>query len=129
MIDSTCAPDQMQGRATGRFNGGQQERVSAKSNRRRGRHPIVTSYGGPRAKWGASLRRAARSASTPPPVYNFARRSSCALIATITVLRDISTAPIAGDSTIPRPARTPAASGMATTLYPAAHQRFCTIFR
>ena len=50
-------------------------------------------------------------------------------MATITVLSDISTAPNAGESTMPIGANTPPASGIATTLYPAAHQRFCTIFR
>jgi hypothetical protein len=44
------------------------------------------------------------------------RRSSCALIATMTVLADISTAPIAGDNTKPLDANTPAASGIATML-------------
>ena len=44
--------------------------------------------------------------------------------ATMTVLADINIAPTAGESTTPRDARTPAASGIATTLYPAAHQRF-----
>jgi len=57
------------------------------------------------------------------------RRSNCAFTATMMVLSDISTAPTAGDSRIPCRARTPAASGIATTLYPVAHQRFCTIFR
>lgn len=42
--------------------------------------------------------------------------SSRALIATITVLADINTAPIAGLRMTPMPARTPAASGMANTL-------------
>ncbi len=55
---------------------------------------------------------------------SLARLRSCALIDTITVLADISTAPTAGASKIPNPARRPAASGIATTLYPAAHQRF-----
>ena len=44
------------------------------------------------------------------------RRSSWAFTATITVLRDISTAPTAGESTMPCPASTPAASGIATML-------------
>lgn len=39
------------------------------------------------------------------------------------------TAPSAIGRTNPTGARTPAASGMATTLYPAAHHRFSTIFR
>ena len=39
-----------------------------------------------------------------------------ALIATITVLTDISTAPKAGVSTIPQGAATPAASGIANAL-------------
>src|SRR6267378_4262502 len=45
-----------------------------------------------------------------------ARRSSWALMATTTVLADISTAPIAGDKTNPYPASKPAASGIATML-------------
>src|SRR5690625_1165553 len=45
-----------------------------------------------------------------------ARRSSCALIATTTVLSDMSTAPSAGCSRIPQAARTPPARGMATML-------------
>ena len=44
------------------------------------------------------------------------RRSNCAFTATMTVLSDMSTAPTAGESTIPHGARTPAASGMATLL-------------
>src|SRR6185312_9808768 len=59
--------------------------------------------------------------------YSSTLRSNCALMATTIVLSDISTAPAAGDSTTPIGASTPAASGMATMLYPAAHQRFCTI--
>ena len=39
-------------------------------------------------------------------------------MATMMVLRDIRIAPIAGESTMPREASTPAASGIATTLYP-----------
>ena len=62
-------------------------------------------------------------------LHSLARRSSWALTATTTVLSDISTAPTAGESTIPLEASTPAASGMAMTLYPEAHQRFWTIFR
>jgi hypothetical protein len=49
-------------------------------------------------------------------LHSRARRRSWALIATITVLSDISTAPIAGDNKIPWDASTPAASGMATML-------------
>ncbi len=48
--------------------------------------------------------------------HSLARRRSCALTATTTVLSDISTAPTAGDSTIPFDASTPAASGMARIL-------------
>jgi hypothetical protein len=44
------------------------------------------------------------------------RLSNCALTATITVLSDMSTAPMAGDSRIPARASTPAASGIATML-------------
>ena len=61
--------------------------------------------------------------------YTLARRSSCALMATMTVLADIRTAANAGGSRIPCDASTPAASGIATMLYPAAHQRFCIILR
>ena len=61
------------------------------------------------------------SASTPTRrgptgLQSFARRSSCALIATITVLSDISTAPTAGESRMPARANTPAARGMAMML-------------
>ena len=48
--------------------------------------------------------------------YNFARRSSCALIATMTVLADMRTAANAGGRRIPCAARTPAANGIATML-------------
>jgi ubiquinone/menaquinone biosynthesis C-methylase UbiE len=74
---------------------------------------------------------AANSRNTPVVVghHNAARRSSCALMATTTVLADMRTAPTAGCSTMPWPASTPAASGIAKMLYPAAHQRFCTILR
>src|SRR5690606_13152032 len=48
--------------------------------------------------------------------YSVRRRSSCALMATITVESDIRIAPTAGASTIPFPASTPAASGIATML-------------
>jgi hypothetical protein len=57
------------------------------------------------------------------------RRNNCALSATMIVLADMSTAPAAGDKTNPQCDNTPAARGMAMTLYPAAHHRFCTIFR
>ena len=57
------------------------------------------------------------------------RRNSCAFSATMIVLADMSTAPAAGDMTSPQWDKTPAARGMAMTLYPAAHQRFCTIVR
>jgi len=57
------------------------------------------------------------------------RRKSWALMATITVLRDMRSAPTAGDRTTPTGARTPAARGKATMLYPAAHQRFWIILR
>ena len=53
-----------------------------------------------------------------------ARRSNCAFTATIVVLADIKTAPTAGCRTMPQGASTPAARGIATMLYPAAHQRF-----
>jgi hypothetical protein len=48
--------------------------------------------------------------------YNWARRSNCALIATMTVLADISTAANAGGRRIPCAAMTPAANGIATML-------------
>jgi hypothetical protein len=51
------------------------------------------------------------------------------LAATTTVDADIRIAPTAGDSVMPREARTPAARGIATRLYPAPHARFWTIFR
>ena len=61
------------------------------------------------------------------------RRSSplnnWALSATMMVDRLINTAPTAGARTNPIGARTPAANGTATTLYPAAHTRFWIIFR
>lgn len=77
------------------------------------------------------------SLSTPPGerasdrtyARRFSRRRSCALSATTIVETLISTAPMAGASTNPSGARIPAASGIATTLYPAAQARFCTIFR
>jgi hypothetical protein len=64
-----------------------------------------------RARYKRALKRAAC-----PPLYSLARRSSCALIATMTVLADISTAANAGGSRIPLDARTPAAKGIATML-------------
>lgn len=64
------------------------------------------------------------SVSAKASTYNCTRRSVCALIATMIVLNDISTAPMAGLSTTPSFSSTPAANGMATMLYPAAHQRF-----
>jgi len=56
-------------------------------------------------------------------------RNRRALIATITVDSDISTAPAAGVSRMPAGYRSPAAIGIATALYPVAHQRFWTILR
>jgi hypothetical protein len=56
---------------------------------------------------------------------NFERRNNWALAATITVLTDMSTAPMAGDKMIPQRARTPAASRIATTLYHA-RNHLCT---
>ncbi len=53
---------------------------------------------------------------TTGPSYSLARRSSCALIATMTVLADIRTAAKAGGRRMPCGARTPAASGIATML-------------
>jgi hypothetical protein len=55
----------------------------------------------------------------PPPAsrsQSSVRRSSCALMATMIVLSDISTAPTAGVRTRPHGASTPAASGIATML-------------
>ncbi len=46
-----------------------------------------------------------------------------AFMATITVLSDISTAPSAGLRSILKGYRTPAARGIATTLYPVAQAR------
>jgi hypothetical protein len=65
----------------------------------------------------------------PSALQSVTRRNSWAFSATMIVLADMSTAPAAGDMTSPQRDRTPAARGMAMTLYPAAHQRFCTIFR
>lgn len=48
--------------------------------------------------------------------YSPVRRRSWALMATMTVLADISTAPMAGFSTTPQGCSTPAASGIATML-------------
>jgi len=47
----------------------------------------------------------------------------------MTVLADMSAAPIAGESMIPQRARVPAASGIAITLYPVAQARFWIILR
>ncbi len=55
---------------------------------------------------------------------NDCRRKSTAFTATITVESDMRTAPIAGLNTIPQATATPAASGMATILYPVAQKRF-----
>jgi hypothetical protein len=83
---------------------------------------------------GAECSQAARCASWSgrswaDAAHGAARRRSWAFTATITVLSDISTAPAAGARTIPQRARTPAASGIAATLYPAAHHRFWIILR
>src|SRR5215216_1685381 len=59
--------------------------------------------------------------------YRLTLRNNCALIATTIVLTDISNAPTAGESRIPQLAKTPAANGMATMLYPAAHHKFWII--
>ena len=56
------------------------------------------------------------SLSHPVKLPKCTRRSSCALMATMTVLRDIRSAPTAGESTKPTEASTPAASGSAITL-------------
>ncbi len=61
--------------------------------------------------------------------HSCTRLRSWALIATTTVLADISTAPTAGVRKTPHAASTPAARGMATMLYPAAHHRFWSILR
>ena len=61
----------------------------------------------------------ARGRVAPDPCrghHRSARRSSCALTATMIVLTDISTAPSAGGSTTPQGASTPAATGIATML-------------
>ena len=44
------------------------------------------------------------------------------------VLTDITNAPTAGGKTMPTLYNTPAAKGMAKTLYPVAQARFCFIF-
>ena len=54
---------------------------------------------------------------------NFTLRGSCALSATTIVEADISAAPMAGLNVNPAQASTPAASGMAITLYPAAQAK------
>jgi len=56
--------------------------------------------------------------------FYFSTFKKRALIATMTVLSDMNTAPNAGPSIIPAPASTPAASGMANELYPVAQMRF-----
>ena len=61
--------------------------------------------------------------------HSCTRLRSWALIATTTVLADIRTAPTAGVRRTPHAASTPAARGMATMLYPAAHHRFWSILR
>ena len=60
-------------------------------------------------------------------LYLRSRCSSRAFTAQMTVLADISTAPTAGPSTMPQWANTPAAAGIAITLYPVAHTRFWII--
>jgi len=46
----------------------------------------------------------------------------------MTELADIKIAPSAGERTKLHVANTPAANAIAKMLYPAAHQRFCTIY-
>jgi hypothetical protein len=62
----------------------------------------------------------ARPGAPPPPrCYGAAmlwRRKSCAFSAAMTVLSDMSSAPTAGERTIPNGASTPAATGSATML-------------
>lgn len=58
---------------------------------------------------------------TVSELFTFSMR---ALMAKITVLADISTAPIAGDSNMPQAYRAPAAKGIAATLWPVAQKRF-----
>src|SRR5207249_9392295 len=65
---------------------------------------------------GPPLLRGRRGKSHKGSHHIRARRRSCALIATMTVLSDMSTAPIAAGSTMPHGANTPAASGIAKTL-------------
>jgi hypothetical protein len=60
-------------------------------------------------------------------VIHLSTLNSFAFIATIIVLNDINTAPTAGLKTIPAEYKTPAASGIAITLYPVAQIKFCTI--
>ena len=57
-----------------------------------------------------------RTITRPGALQSGARRRSWALMATITVLSDISTAPTAGERTTPQRYATPAASGIAATL-------------
>ncbi len=66
--------------------------------------------------YGCEVRVSQVGAGHSAAAYSFARRSSCALIATMTVLADIRTAANAGGSRMPREARTPAAKGIATML-------------
>src|SRR6266545_309622 len=76
-----------------------------------------------------ALLRGSQASKTYQPARFGSRRSSCAFRATTTVLADIRSAPTAGASRMPSEARAPAASGIATTLYPVAQARFWTIFR
>ncbi len=74
------------------------------------RRAFTTNVGATFGRWDFNLTSGSRETQIR------ARRSSCALIATTTVLADMSTAPSAGDRTIPYAASNPAASGMATML-------------
>lgn len=64
----------------------------------------------------APRKQAPREADKPGSLQSAVRLESWALIATITVLSDMSTAPTAGESTKPHGSSTPAARGMAMML-------------
>jgi hypothetical protein len=73
-------------------------------------HPVYH-----RSEMAARRQPSGSGAGAPPPYSSPARRKSCALIATLTVLADMSTAPTAGERTNPHGARSRAASGIAIT--------------
>jgi hypothetical protein len=92
----------------------------------------VGSYTGWCRQQRAASPRSSNAGTPPVRSHEAARRtvrSSCALRATTMVEADMRIAPTAGLRLKPAQARTPAASGIATTLYPAAQARFWIIFR